>query len=506
MSQRPTLPDFVDEELLRAPLTFDQVVDAVLDEWRRTTPAASRMSTDPVRVLLQHRNELVNDAVRELRTRAQAELGGQLPAPAKPAAALPLKLELALIGEDEVSVDVEVSRAVERVKSSAEFELRELQAFTSALADDHNVSRDTNPFRPEAYVRSLWVGVSQLPMSQALQAAFMRDAAQPLSRTLRQAYAAACTRLESQGVEPAAYRTIVMAAVSRAGFDGLGYTTLEPKQLTELRHSMPMPLDEGPALAALAGKTTPAAPAVDPQLVELITRLFDAIQASQRLPAAAVPLVLRLQPAALRAAVRDPAMLESYEHPVWRFLDQLGFMIAAVPAADAERCVAYCRQLVDHLASEPGTNAARLEWGTGRLVAFEKHLLETGIAAARPDIERIRAEIGAALQPIDVGTLDTVPADLLPDLPPPAPAPLALKPGDRLRAHLHGEWRRLQLLWCDPEADHWLLRDIATDQTWVLRQRALDRLVAERLARPYRPRSLVRDAANRVLQRLHVGA
>ena len=252
MSHRPTLPEFVDEELLRAPLTFDQVVDAVLEEWRRATPAASRMSTDPVRVLVQHRNELVNDAVRELRTRAQSELGGQAPAPAKAAPTQPLKLELTLIGEDEVSVDVEVSRAVERVKSSAESELRELQTYTSALADDHNVSRDTNPFRPEAYVRSLWVGVSQMPMSQALQAAFMRDAALPLSRTLRQAYAAACTRLESQGVEPAAYRTIVMAAVSRAGFDGPGYATLEPKQLTELHHSMPMPLDESPALVALA--------------------------------------------------------------------------------------------------------------------------------------------------------------------------------------------------------------------------------------------------------------
>jgi len=504
MSHRPTLPEFVDEELLRAPLTFDQVVDAVLDEWRRTTPAASRMSVDPARVLANHRNDLVNEAVRELRARAQAELGGQVPA--KPATAAPAKLELALIGEDEVSVDVEVSRAVERVKSSAEFELRELQTFTSALADDLNVSRDTNPFRPEAYVRSLWVGVSQLPMSQALQAAFMRDAALPLSRTLRQAYAAACTRLESQGVEPAVYRTIVMAATSRVGFETPSYTTLEPKQLTELRHSMPMPLDEGPALAALAGKTAAAAPAVDPQLVELMTRLFDAIQANQRLPAAAMPLVLRLQPAAMRAAMRDPSMLESYDHPVWRFLDQLGFMIAAAPAADTERCVAYCRQLVDHLVAESSSSPARFEWGTGRLVAFEKHLLETGIAAARPDIERIRAEIGAKVQPIDVGTLDTVPAELLPDLPPPAPAPLALQPGDRLRAHLHGEWRRLQLLWCDPEADHWLLRDIATDQTWVLRQRALDRLVAERLARPYRPRSLVRDAANRVLQRLHVGA
>lgn len=502
MSHRPTLQDFIEDELLRAALTLDQVVDAVIEQWRRFTPAAARMSSDPARVLTQHRSDLVREAVRELRTRASAEMGGPTQEPSTPAPA-PAMLKLALIDEDEVSVDIEVSRAVERVKSSAEFELRELQAFTSALVDDINVARDTNPFRPETFVRSLGAGLSGLPLSRAVQAAFMREAAEPLARHLRQSYAAACTRLESQGVQPAAYRTIVLSVTSR-GFGGNpGQTTLDPQQLAELRQSMPMPLDEGPALAALSGRSMPG---VDPQLVELITRLFDAMQASSRMPVAAIPLVMRLQACTTRAAVREPAMLETYDHPVWRFMDKVAFMVEAAPATELNRCVAFARQLVDHLAADGLGTTARFEWGMGRLQAFEAHLLEQGIAAALPAIQRIRSELDTDHQPLDVGTLDTVPAELLDNLPAPPPAPLSLKPGDRLRAYLHGDWRRLQLLWCDVANDHWLLRDIATDQTWVLRQRALDRLVAEHLARLYKPRSLVRDAATRVLERLHVGA
>ena len=45
--------------------------------------------------------------------------------------------------------------------------------YTSALVNDANVSRDTNPFRPERMVRALWEGVQQLPMARPLMAAFL---------------------------------------------------------------------------------------------------------------------------------------------------------------------------------------------------------------------------------------------------------------------------------------------------------------------------------------------
>ncbi|WP_088284334.1 DUF1631 family protein [Ideonella sp. A 288] len=498
MKTRPSLQDFVDDELLRAPLAFDTVVDAVLEQWRRASPASSRWDADEVRALHNHRREVVRDAMLGLRAQVSAEITGT-PAPrrAAPATAAPARLELSLIGDDEISADIEVSRAVERIKSAAEFELRELQAYTSALVDDVNVARDTNPFRPEAYVRALWSGVQGVSMPRARQAAFMRDAAEPMAKALRQGYAAACSRLEGQGIEPAAHRTIVLSVTSRGG-------TLYPAQasesLEEIRDSLPMPLDEPVPARATARPPTlsPSEAAIDQRLIELLSRLFDAIQSDTRLSPSTVSLLLRLQPSALRVALRDTGMLQAYDHPVWRFMDVLAFVIDSVPASAAERCLSHCRQLIDHLVADGNADAARFDWATGRLMAFDRHLLEQSIAAARPDIERLRSTADGGDPPIDVGNLDTVPAELMSDEPLPTPSAPDLHPGHRVRIYLHGDWRLLQVLWVDPVADLWLLRDTSTDQPWALRRSALERLAAERLALPWRPRSLVRVAAGQV--------
>src|SRR5688572_6242401 len=104
-NRRPTLQDFVDDEMLRAPLLFDQVVDAVLEMWRKAMGHGLRHGIDAPRVLQNHRADLVAEAVRALRQQIAAHRGS-LPAPAAaggaPAApAAPLKLELSLIDEDE---------------------------------------------------------------------------------------------------------------------------------------------------------------------------------------------------------------------------------------------------------------------------------------------------------------------------------------------------------------------------------------------------------------------
>ena len=42
MPTRPTLQTFIDEELLRVPVTFDLVIDAVHQRWRERLPGAGR--------------------------------------------------------------------------------------------------------------------------------------------------------------------------------------------------------------------------------------------------------------------------------------------------------------------------------------------------------------------------------------------------------------------------------------------------------------------------------
>ena len=498
MTSKPTLLDFCDDELLRAPLTFDLAVDGVIDRWRNAMSVSHRLEYDAVRVLQRHRTELVGNAVRDLRSAVAAEVAGRqvLAEPGQPA---PRRLELSLIEDDEVSADIEISRSVELIKSEAEAELRHLLSLTSSLVNDLNVSRDTNPFRPDSYVRSLWRGVSGMPLSRTLQAAFMRDSAAPLAGILRQGYASAAARLELRGITPAMYRTIVPASATRFHLDWQGHGS---RNLTALRDSMPMPLDE---LIPIPGTEPPPAPPPtnDPQLIELVRRLFVEIRQDPKLPKPATALMMQLQASALRIARLDPQMLEAYEHPVWRFIDALAFALEVAPAAEAERWLTHCRQLVDHLVHDSDADAVRFDWASSRLLAFDRHLLEQAVVAAQPAIARLQSAIDSASMPIDVGTLDTIPAELMPADSDPATTSahaLQLQPGTRLRAHLKGQWRMLQVLWCDPIDDHWLLRDTRTDEALALRRRALDRLAAENLAQALRPRSLVRAAATQVLQ------
>ena len=522
MSNRPTLQEFIDEELLRVPMTLDLVIDAVHQRWRERMPAQGRgAGVDPARVLQLHRSELTARALAALRHSAQDDLRATLPgqrAPDKPARPLGTgsAASLALIDEADVAVDIEIARCTHAVKQQAETVLRELQTYTSALVNDPNVSRDTNPFRPERFVRALWDGVQVLPMARTLMAVFLHDAATPLASTLQRAYTAACRRLEEQGVAPASYRTIVTSGSTTPwGHTNARYQV--PDDLHGLRNSMPTPLDALPARHADAGVRSGAAAtasplpgAPDPQLIELLARLFDAIQNDLQLAPETVALMQRLQPTALRVALRDASLLDRYDHALWRFMDQLAHDIVLCPPSQRMRLLGLGRNLVDHLASTELHDSHGFAWALERLLAAQRHTLNQAIAAAEPAIhklERISADQAAAStngMPLDIATLDTVPAALLAASPRPAAALAAtgLPPGAALRAYLQGERRTLVSLWQDRKHELALLREPSTEQLFAVRQRALARLQAEGLAHSYKVRSLVRRSADKVLRGL----
>jgi hypothetical protein len=499
-SKTPSLHDFIDDEMLRAPLLFDQVVDAVVEQWRQTMGGSStRPGMDAARMLQNHRADLVSVAVRSLRQQVTSGPPPSGPAGTPTPSGSGARLELSLIGDDEVTADIEISRAVERVKSMAEFELRELQAYTSALVGDFNVSKDTNPFRPEAYVRSLWEGAQTLPCNRTTQAAFLHEAADPLARTLRQGYAAACSRLDDQGVEPAVYRTIVVSPGVRGA--SAEQTLITGVSLQDLRDSLPAPLDEAPLSSpGAAGGAQP----IDQQLVDLLSRLFDAIQTDRHLGPDCLALILRLHPTALRLAVHDTSMLDRYDHPVWRFMDRLAFGISTAHVIEQERWLSFGRQLVDHLVGDGAADTPRFEWALGRVDAYERHCFERAVLVAQPEITNLQLRTGRTAPPIDVGTMDTVPAELLPEPTSmeqlPAVPSLSLRPGEHLRAYLQGDWRQMQLLWTDEPGEVWLLADASAPRHWALRHSAVDRLAAEKLAAPVQVRSLIRSAAERMLR------
>ena len=72
MSRRPSFPDFIDDELLRVPMTLDAVIDAVQERWRLRLPQHAPGDGDPARALRQHRGELINQTLRTLRDLRQS--------------------------------------------------------------------------------------------------------------------------------------------------------------------------------------------------------------------------------------------------------------------------------------------------------------------------------------------------------------------------------------------------------------------------------------------------
>lgn len=533
MSARPSLHAYIDEEMLRAPMTIDLVIDAVVAQWRLRPPPYSRVEGDPVRVLLRQRGEVVGTALRELRELAQAELrqlGADPAAAPSRSAAAPREAELALIGEDDVAVDIEIARCIQTAKLTAEVELRTLQTYTSTLVDDPNVSRDTNPFRPERFVQALWAGVQALPLSRAAMAAFLHEAAEPLAAGLKRSYQAAWQRLADQGVTPATHRTIVTTSGGWGGTgaryrppDGFGQPHAGLASALSLQTPpLPPPAPAAPAGAAAAwrdpglARTSAATPGIvssrsEPDLFDLLDRLFETIRRDLGLPPEAAALLQPLQPTAQRLARHDPSLLDSYEHPLWRFMDQMVHDIQTAAPAQRPRLAGLARNLVDHLSGFEAGTAAGFVWALERLHAAQRHALAVATTTAAPAIERLQRRVCAdapastSAVPLDIASLDTVPAELITE---PAAAQTAadllgaggLRPGSQLRAYLQGDWRLLVALWQDEGHELVLLHDPAAERLWALRQRALARLLDEGLAQPWRVRSLVRRAADRLLR------
>lgn len=550
------LQQFVEDELMRAPLLVEQLLEGTLEQIGRALPGATPAERSLTNELVQHiqaqRQRLVQAYGQSLREQVTAELAGK--APAEPAVAAPgraARQALSLVDEDAVAVDVVISQAIESIKSVAEYELRELITFTAALVGDMDVAKDHNPFRAETHARALWAASQALPLSRGHQVAFMRHAGMPLAQVLRRAYASASARLESMGVEPAAYRTLILPAGARRSRN-VHDTTFVP-ELHRIRETMPVPLDgvpEGPELdqvlkqsdeqwrslpanASLTEhgrlrdlqrtKLVHSAPTrVDQQTIELFSRLFDAILGDRRLPQDFQLLISRLQPSVLRVALRDPSTLDNEQHPVWEFIDRVAFFGETLPESGdpvREGVVRYFHALIDKLIDQPHHDANLYRSALERVRSIEQQALAQRCQTADEQIAALQALedklVASKTQPstmhgaLDVAQLDTVPADLIaitaaePKSPSISTDWLAgRQPGDWVRMFMRGDWVHAQLLWIGDRNELWLFADREADTTWAIRRPALVTMYAESLLDLVKPRSLIRSAAKKVARRM----
>ena len=546
---------FVADELLRAPLLFDQLLDGTLDFARKSLPTMAPLQRsivgDLMQALLSQRSRLGDYFMRSLQEQVDTELARNAPKGAGDGQ--PKRRSLALVDEEVVAMDVELSHIIEAIKSNAEYELRELQTYISALVGDMDVSVDHNPFRGETFARAAWAAAQALPLSRGHQLAFMRYAGTPLAQLLRTAYAASTSRLEAMGVEPAAHRTLILPSGSRRGPRN-NETTFSP-DLHRMRDSMPVPLDTplsyegqkktapGPATGTAAAQgPAPAGGAprgehwsdiarhthnrVDRQSIELVSRLFEAIVADERVPDDVSVVISRLQGPAMRLALRDASMLDQDKHPLWRFINRLCFECEMAPDPnDPER-----RQLlktaistVEQLVAEPEQNNGLYRWALDHFESFLHKRLTRRLAAAASQIgalqkleDKILAGRGAPTSfhgMLDVEELDTVPADLMDHVAPVSRAETAtdawldsLRPGDWVRMFLQGRWVQPRLLWPGERGEVFLLGDGASDTTWAIRRGALLAMHAARLAKTLKQRSIVGSAAARVQEQVAAAA
>jgi hypothetical protein len=262
----------------------------------------------------------------------------------------------------------------------------------------------------------------------------------------------------------------------------------------------------------------------DRELIELMSRLFDAVLGDRRLALDMQNLVSRLQAPALRLALRDPATLDNYTHPVWLLMDRVALQgDLHPPAGDPERTrmLRFMHGLMDTLAQEQARDSDAFRWARERVMTYERARFDQRRGAAEAELHSLQSledqvVAGGTLPTspgaLDVGQLDTVPSELLDDLSAhaafddPAADPAQWlqnrRSGEWVRMFMQGAWVHAQLLWYGRHREYWLFGDGASANTWAIRRRALERMLQMQLLTSVTPRSLIRDAASRVLRNM----
>lgn len=502
------LTTFAEEELGQVSRWIAKVLDDVVQHLTQGLPgdtAAERAQLADLLVALRPLRSRMGATFADVLRRLVVGAPGGAPQSDRPA---PLSGGrgsadgLTLVDEHAVSSDVQIAFCVARIKDVAEFELREITAFCAALVGDTQVTTDLNPLKPDLCARALWSAAQCLPDRGGLRPAFMKQASAPLAQELRKVYAAASGRLEDSGIQPAAYKTVIVPAGARVARPG--DTVSGDAFLSIEGHTVPDRLESGGAVFRTAN---------DVEYLALIGRIFDHILADRTLPGDVKLAISRLQPSVQRLAADDPTLLDSHDHPMWQLLDAIAWQAELLPQApNPERAAAMqvAQTLVTHIGTSARQEGSLYRWAADRLreaqlerfAAVCERLNDAVQTLKATDFQRTQASLLGDTQAstLDSGQLSTVPSQLL-DLPPAASASTSSRwlasvmPGDAARLYLEGAWVHAQLVWAHPDREAFIWADCRSSAAWSLRAKAMGMLQAEGLALPLQPRSLVQAAA-----------
>jgi hypothetical protein len=413
MPVSPLMLRFVEDELSLAPALAESTVTSTLAQLQQPAKAAAasdRQTQQAVVDVLRWGSKLFSQTlVDSLETLVMADVQGLENTAAIGTTTIAGGLQL--MDETRVEEDIEISRAAQLIDSAAEWELRELQTFTSTLIGQTHVSAESNPLRPAAYAQALWEACSAISTVPAQRSLLLRAATVVMASQLKMAWAAACTRLESKGVTPSVYRTMVLATSAHAIAPAPAAVT--PKAFEQVLQKISALL-QGRSTRAPHSHTSPAMPAstasgvqrlallqnttvpdgVDPHIVELLSRIFEAVLSDDQLSAELCAVMARLQASVLRLCLVDRTLLDSHQHPVWMLVNRIAQASQVWPQPGdprSARLVAFCEALAGDIASAPQPTASVFTKGLVRLETHLNHELRQQQAQAENTIAALTA-------------------------------------------------------------------------------------------------------------------
>lgn len=249
-----------------------------------------------------------------LRQQVQAGLHKPADLPASDSLAERQPLSLSLMDDQQVERDIELARVIQLIESTAEWELRDLQAFYASLRRARSIRPEQNPLRPEMCASALLSTLQEAGLSHEARVLALHVSAQPLADALRELYAEHCGLLRRSGVQAQNYR--VHRAAPGADRDGA---------LRGLAERMTPRADRRHSDSVQPKVPTPAGTAPhDPGLpMQLIPKLLEQIADQAEMNATMRGLLARLRVPVARAAEAEAGVLLSLDHPVWRLVDRI---------------------------------------------------------------------------------------------------------------------------------------------------------------------------------------
>lgn len=355
----------------------------------------------------------------------QAEIESHGQATDKSSAAAAWRLDdLTLVDEAQAEEEIEVSRTVQLIDLIAEWELRELQAFTSTLQGETRLRPQDNPARPAIYAKALSTAVRALPLADNERNMLLRVSGKTLADLLKAYYAELCNTLRQQGWSPQAYKAVTQPR--RAPQSDVIVT--RPGALHSLLEKLPPPAPAAPADTAVAssgdGQGTltfqalneARAPSAGPsahdvsrtyseeQVFDLLNRLFAQMLRDQQDQPVICHLIDQLQPAVMRVARHDPQILRSANHPVWELINQLAAYASGYSEPDHAELNAFLNFVqprIAQLVPPPGPTLSQLQTTLGDIQHFIEAQSHAKVQSAPEALVKLQeADLRLSVYPI----------------------------------------------------------------------------------------------------------